>query len=48
MEKISQALGTRISGTAGAIFSNLVCKVLYMMALKLVDLVEKGGIVFEL
>ena len=32
----------------GLFLSNLVCKVLYMKALKYVNLVEKGAIVFEL
>ena len=32
----------------GLFLSNLVCKVLYMVKLKYVDLVEIGAIVFEL
>ena len=32
----------------GLFLSNLVCKVLYMVTLKYVDLVEIGAIVFEL
>ena len=32
----------------GLFLSNLVCKVLYMVTLKYVDLVEKGAIGFEL
>ena len=48
-KKICQVSGSRISGTAGALFlSNLVCKVLYMKALKYVELVEIGAVVFEL
>ena len=32
----------------GLLLSNLICKVLYMVTLKYVDLVEIGAIVFEL
>ena len=32
----------------GLFLSNLICKVLYMVTLKYVDLVEIGAIVFEL
>ena len=48
MKKIRQVSGTRISGTAGATPLNLICKVLYIKALKYVELVEIGVIVFEL
>ena len=48
MKKICQVLGSRISGMAGLFHSNLVCKVLYMKALKYVELVEIGAVVFEL
>ena len=44
-KKIRQVSGSRISGTA---VSNLICKVLYMKALKYVELVEIGAVVFEL
>ena len=47
-KKICQVSGSRISGTAGAILSNLVCKVLYMKILKYLELVEIGAVVFEL
>ena len=32
----------------GLFLSNLICKVLYMVTLKYVDLVEMGAMVFEL
>ena len=32
----------------GLFLSNLICKVLYMVTLKYVDLIEIGAIVFEL
>ena len=44
-KKIRQLSGTHISETTRAIFSNLVCKVLYMVGLKYVNLIEIALIV---
>ena len=44
-KNIRQLSGTHISETTRAIFSNLVCKVLYMVGLKYVNLIEIALIV---
>ena len=46
--KSDEFLGLVSQELLGLFLSNLVCKVLYMVTLKYVDLVEIGAIVFEL
>ena len=46
--KIWQLSGTYISETTGRFLSNLVCKVVYMVGLKYVNLIEIYPIVFKL
>ena len=46
--KIQRFSGTYISETTGAILSNLVCKVVYMVRLKYINLIEIDPIVLEL
>ena len=46
--KIWQFSGTYISETTGRFLSNLVCKVVYMVRLKYINLIEIDPIVFKL
>ena len=46
--KIRQFSGTYISETTGAISFNLVCKVVYMVGLKYINLIEIDPIVLKL